>query len=346
MSSEWGPKGGRKAYAVGRWMGLCILMLASCATPWKRYEYGEFRMGTELRVIVHAEDRDLAASAVAAAFERATQLEAALSDYRPTSELSRLSWSAVGTPRVVSPDLFAVLERAEFLRSVSAGAFDVTVGPYVALWRRSVRQGALPSAERLREARARVGDGVFSLDREAHSVTMHVADARLDLGGVAKGYIADRMLALLVESGFPRALVDIGGDVAVGEPPPGTMGWRVALAGHDASAAPTEFVELQSCGIATSGDQGHSVEIAGLRYSHVIDPRTGLGMTARRTATAIAPDAATADALASAACVLDPAESMAMSTRVDGASLRVLAVGEATREEFRSPGFPPLRRHE
>jgi thiamine biosynthesis lipoprotein len=326
-------------------MGLCILMLASCATPWTRYEYGEYRMGTELRVVVHAEDTELAATAVAAAFERAKELEAALSDYRPTSELNRLSASAIGTPRAVSADLFAILERAEFLRSVSAGAFDVTVGPYVALWRRSVRQGALPSQERLLAARARVGDGVFTLDRRARAVTMHVDDGRLDLGGIAKGYIADRMLELLVESGFPRALVDIGGDLAIGEPPPGTAGWRVALGGHDASAAPTEFVELRTCGIATSGDHRHSVEIAGLRYSHVIDPRTGLGLTARRTATAIAPDATTADALASAACVLEPALSLAMSARVEGVSLRVLADGAAGHEEFRSPGFPPLHRH-
>ena len=104
------------------------------------------------------------------------------------------------------------------------------MGPFVRLWRRSARQGELPTPQALAAARASVGHERIVLDPESRTVTLARTAMRLDLGGIAKGYALDEALAVLAAHGLPRALVDGGGDVAVGDPPPGRRGWRVALA--------------------------------------------------------------------------------------------------------------------
>ena len=125
----------------------------------------------------------------------------------------------------------------------------------------------------------------------------------LDLGGIAKGYAADRALEVLQQRGISRALIEIGGDVRAGDPPPGRNGWRIEIAYADSA---NRFIELANQALASSGDTEQYVEIDGRRYSHVVDARTGLGLTSRIAATVLAPDGVTADALATTLTLLDP----------------------------------------
>lgn len=124
---------------------------------------------------------------------------------------------------------------------------------------------------------------------------------QLDLGGIGKGFAADAALAVLASSGAPRCLVNHGGDIAAGDAPPGATGWRVAL-----DAAAGTMITLCNDAVATSGDAEQFVEFGGVRYSHIVDPSTGLGLTHRTQVTVIADDATTADALASALSVMGP----------------------------------------
>jgi thiamine biosynthesis lipoprotein len=128
----------------------------------------------------------------------------------------------------------------------------------------------------------------------------------LDLGAIGKGFAADEALAVLARSGISRALIDAGGDIVASAPPPGTPGWRVEIPTVDDGTVGSETVWLSDCAVATSGDKYRYVEVGGVRYSHIIDPATGLGLTERRITIVFAPTAAGADALASAVNVLGP----------------------------------------
>lgn len=315
-------------------LGAVCLAAAGCVTAegegagLERFEFERASMGTTFRIVLYAGDEGLARSAAEAGFDRIQELDRRLSDWKSDSELSRLcaeSDAGPSGPIPVSRDLFTVLDHAARTSRLTDGAFDVSVGPYVRLWRRSLRQGELPSPERLAQARASVGHQRVVLDPDSRTVTLTAASMRLDLGGIAKGYALDQALAVLADHGVSRALVDGGGDVALGAPPPGRPGWRVALAttAQDLERAETWLV-LAHAAVATSGDLYQSVEIGGRRYSHIIDPETGLGLTRRVSATVVARRGIEADALASAMCVLGSQRGLALIETTPGVEARVI----------------------
>lgn len=258
-------------------------------------------MGVQARIVLYAPDEAVARKAARAAFDRIAALEDVMSDYRPGSEVRRLCVQPAGTPVPVSADLFAVLERAVWLSRLSDGAFDVTVAPVVQLWRTARRSGRLPSEAARRAALARVGWRHVRLDAAARTVTLGRSGMQIDLGGIAKGYAIDQALAVLQAHGVERALVELGGDMVVGAPPPGEPGWRIRVAYADEAH---RWQILSHAAVSTSGDTEQFVEIDGRRYSHVVDPRTGLGLTTRVAATVVAPDAFTSDGLATMLTVL------------------------------------------
>lgn len=289
-----------------------------------RFTRSQRQMGVEFRISVYAAEEEAANSAMDAAFARIARLNGILSDYDPTSELRRLcDASPPGTPVPVSDELWHVLAAAQRLAKATRGRFDVTVGPLVRLWRRARRQKELPSARLLAEARKAVGHQLLRLHEDGQRVELLRAGMRLDLGGIAKGYAADEAVRVLRERGLPRSLVDGSGDIVAGDPPPGTTGWTIAIAPLrlPASAArppaegetgtpaePAAAILLRHGAVATSGDAYQHVEIGGVRYSHIVDPATGLGLTTPSSVTVLAPTGMQADALASAVSVLGPEE--------------------------------------
>jgi thiamine biosynthesis lipoprotein len=186
----------------------------------ERFEAQQPHMGTIFRIVVYAADEKQARQACQAAFQRIAQLDNTMSDYKEDSELMRVCREAAGKPVKVSPDLFGVLVAAQEIAQASDGAFDVTIGPVVRLWRRARRQQQLPDAKQLEMARQLVGYQKLRLDRQHQTVELAQPGMILDLGGIGKGYAADAALAVLVQHGLPRALVAAGGDIRVGEPPP------------------------------------------------------------------------------------------------------------------------------
>jgi thiamine biosynthesis lipoprotein len=284
-----------------------------------------------------------------AAYARIDELNAILSDYDADSELMRLcragSESAPTAPIAISDDLFRVLQVSHHWSRRSDGAFDVTVGPYVRLWRRTRRQQILPAEHRLEDARRAVGYEKLQLDEDAQTAQLLAADMRLDLGGIGKGFTVDEVLLLLKRLGITRALVDGGGDIAVGEAPPGRRGWRVALRPLDAPGSPPERrLELRHRAVATSGDMNNHITIDGTRYSHVIDPATGLGVTHQSGVSIVADNCMTADALASAVSVLGPQRGLALIDAMPGTQGRIITVEDAAMRIDVSQGFDALPR--
>jgi thiamine biosynthesis lipoprotein len=285
-----------------------LLAVASFAKAAERYQYDETHMGMPVRITLYAGDQATANKAAEAAYRRFAELNGVLSDYDPQSELSRLSQTAgSGKWLAVSDDLWRVLAAAQSLSRQSDGAFDVTVGPLVKLWRRARRTHEMPSPERLAAAREAVGYRYLRLDDEHQRVQLLRPGMRLDLGGIAAGYAVDEALKLLKRHSVGSAMVDASGDIGVSAAPPGTDGWRIGVAPlekPDGAASRTLLLVNQA--VTTSGDAFQFVEIAGRRYSHIVDPRTGLGLSQRSSVTVVAPDCLTADSLATAASVLGP----------------------------------------
>jgi thiamine biosynthesis lipoprotein len=267
----------------------------------QRFEYRQVRMGVETRLVVYAPDEARALAACRAAYHRISELEAKMSDYRPDSELMLLCQRAVNRWVRVSRELFYVLWRAQKLAAQTAGAFDITVGPLVQLWREARRTKQLPDEATLNEAKARVGWQKLALSQRRCAARLMRAGMRLDLGGIAKGYACDEALRTLKRFGIRRALVQMGGDLVTGEPPPEQPGWRIEVPSLDGQV---QTLWLCRCALATSGSTEQYVEIAGKRYAHLIDPRTGLGLTRLTLARVQAPDGITADSLATAACIV------------------------------------------
>ncbi|MGH7200050.1 MAG: FAD:protein FMN transferase [Planctomycetaceae bacterium] len=302
-------------------VGLGLIGTAE-AGPLARYEFVQIHMGVPFEIVLYAPNEAAANTAADAAYARIEELDDLLSDYDPDSELSRLSRSSEhGRPVEVSEELLFVLSRAVELSKRSNGAFDVTVGPVVKLWRTARRTKRMPMETDLKEALQRVGWRHVQIDRDAGTVALIKPGMQLDLGGIAVGYAADEALRVLKEHGITRALVDGSGDISVSDPPPGRDGWRIGIAAlTEPDARPTRFVQLKNAAISTSGDAFQHVEIDGVRYSHIVDPKTGLGLTTRSSVTVIAADGLTADSLASAVSVLGPERGLELIEKTPGAA--------------------------
>jgi thiamine biosynthesis lipoprotein len=336
----------------------CVLSLAlqACAglstaraePPLKRFAFDEPHMGTRFRILLYAADEETARNASRAAFDRIAALDACMSDYKADSELTNLCRKAGGEPVAVSDELFFVLSRAQETARLSGGAFDVTVGPVVRLWRRARRTQQMPDPEKLAQARSLVGYTNVRLDARGHTVQLLKAGMQLDLGGIAKGYAADEAQAVLKKHGITRALVAAGGDIVVSRPPPGAEGWKIAIAPLlDAGEAPGgPWMWLKDGAVSTSGDAEQFVVIDGKRYSHIVDPRTGIGLVGRMSATVTARDGITADSLTKVVAVLGPDKGFPIVESVEGAAARfVRGTGDGLQRSV-SKGFPPLHEPE
>jgi len=263
-------------------------------------------MGTLFTITLYATNETSAKAAADAAFHRVAALDEIMSDYRADSELMRLCEQPFGQPVAISEDLLNVFTRSQEISKLSDGAFDITIGPCVRLWRFSRKRKTLPTTEELAVARAAVGWKNLRLDPKARTATLLLPNMRLDLGGIGKGFAADEALKVLNGRGIERALVAASGDIAIGDPPPGETGWKVGISGIDVQTNDTAHaLVLHNCGISTSGDTEQFVEINGIRYSHIVDPATCLGLTNRIQDTVIAINATTTDGLDTALSVMD-----------------------------------------
>ncbi len=298
-------------------------------TAWKPYHAAQVQMGVEVKIVLYAPNPEAANRATNAAYARIAQLNQIMSDFDPTSELSRLSHTAA-TPDFVpiSCDLFRVLAAADQLSRQSEGAFDITIGSLTKQWRRARRRKELPSPHKLGEGLKATGHQNVLLDKKRPAVKLLKPGMKLDLGGIAKGFAADEALLVLSKLGYKRALVNASGDMAIGDPPPGEKGWKVAVAALKPDGKPTHKLLLSNCGIANSGDAWQHVVIAGKRYSHILNPTTGLGLTRSSSVTVIAKDCMTADSFASAISVLGPGKGIQLANQTPGLRALVVEAGE------------------
>lgn len=292
------------AIGVGFWLAAACGF--SSEDP-SRFEYHQTHMGSDFKIVLYTTSEAEARHASDLAFARIATLDKALSDYNPESELMKLCDRSGGPPVPVSDDLYRCLSASQFMSHKTEGAFDCTIGPIGRLWRRSRRNHVLPERDAIQKAKQLVGYQYVELDANAKTVRLAKSGMKLDLGGIAKGFAGDEAIATLKKCGITRALVAGSGDVVVSGPPPGESGWTVGVSSPDGDPAkPTRFVSIHDAAISTAGDAEQFVEIGGKRYSHIVDPATGLGLVRRMSVTVIAKTGALADSLDTAAYILGP----------------------------------------
>ncbi len=292
---------------------LAALSALACAAqpppPLVEVSDGRPAMGTILEITLYTREPPAAQATLAELFALALHLDASLTIFDPDSDVSKLNRAAGRGAIPVDPELARILEASVGYSQLTHGAFDVTVGPLVALWTRAGQTGELPSAAELARARARVGAGQIHVDGSDAALARE--GVSVDLGGIAKGWALDRMLPLLRERGIERALLDFGQSSvwALGAPP-GAAGWRLLARGPDEGAL--GVLTLADQALSISGSLGQWVEIGGRRYGHVLDPRSGQALDQRRQALVVAPNATLAEALSKGLLILGEREGIAL----------------------------------
>lgn len=289
---------------------ICWLLLVPVFAIGQRQEFFHPQMGTLFQIIVPTADSNFARQATNLAFARIDSLNQIFSDYQENSEISRLSKTAGTDAWVkVSPDMWRLLRIAQKISRQSNGAFDITIGALTKVWRKAFRQSQFPTNAEIAKAKHTVDYRSLRMNGLSHKVKLLLPDTRLDAGGIAKGYAVDAAMKVLRKAGIRSALVAGGGDVRVSNPPPDKAAWIIATKGADATGQIVDLEKnLNNRAISTSGDTYRFLEWEGIRYSHIIDPRSGMGIQHRQFTRVSGPRSTLADALATAANVLPIAE--------------------------------------
>ena len=270
-----------------------------------RYTYSMQKMGSPFNLVIYADTKQIADSAAQESFKLVDSINIVCSDYDSSAELYKLQFAAVGKPIKVSSMLMELLCTSSQAYKDADGSFDITVGPLSRLWRNARKSQIFPTATAINEARKSIGFNKVQLDSNAQKITFLQPNMQLDMGAIAKGYAADKVLALLKSFGITNALVDAGGDMVAFGMPPQKKGWTIGInvPGQQEKLLERKLV-LSNKAVATSGDAFQYLLHEGKKYGHIIDPRTGYGVTFQRNVTVVASTATTADWLATACSIL------------------------------------------
>ncbi|WP_159076338.1 FAD:protein FMN transferase [Flagellimonas amoyensis] len=295
-------------------------------------------MGTQIGLVFYTSDRQKADTLAQLAFDRIDALNQTLSDYVDSSEINRLNKTPFQKVRV-SRDFYRLLESSLEYRRLTEGAFDITLGPLIALWKTARASGTLPAEVDIQDALQRSGYSNLELFGQ-DTVRLKRAGMQLNVGGIGKGYAADEVILLLKEHGVTMALVDMGGDITVGDPPPNKAYWTLGFT-HATKNGESVFrkVKLRNQAVATSGDLYQHMLVEGKKYSHIIDPRTGLALSNQTQVTVIAPNGTMADAMASAFSVLGILQAEKVVQQVPGLEAFMVVELQGAYRQWNSEGF-------
>lgn len=321
---------------------LCFFNLHNCfCQSLQKFSFTQPKMGSPFTITLYATGSEQAIPAVRQAFLLVDSLNRIFSDYDDSSELNQLSATAgLNTWISVSPPLFHILQLSTKASIKSKGAFDITIGPVVKLWRTARKEKRLPSNSLLQQRLASVGYRYILLDTSLQKAKLLQSGMSLDLGGIAKGFIAQAVIDFLNSLGIINAMADAGGDIVMSSSPPGKSGWIIGFnAPESKNELENKMLSLKNQAVATSGDVYQFVQIDGKKYSHIIDPKTGLGSTRQRNVTVIAPTGELADWLATACSLLTIKEAMRLIQKYPGAALLIMENRKDGIKRWQSRGF-------
>jgi len=276
------------------------------------YTYRHAAMGTEFTVYLYASSETEAQSASSAVFDEVDRIEQELSNYRDTSELSRIDREAALAPTTTDPETFSFLAQSLHWSQASDGAFDITVGPLMKSWGFFRSTGRIPTAADLARIRPLVGYQNLELDPATRSVHFRVPGVDLDPGGIGKGFAVDAAVAILRAHHISAALLSAGSSTLYGlGHPPGQPGWRVVIPAATPNAPPVSTVLLRDTSLSTANCNEKHFTADGHLYCHIMDPRTLRPVEGRLQVSVIDASATTSDALSNVLFVDTPTQSLA-----------------------------------
>jgi thiamine biosynthesis lipoprotein len=262
-------------------------------------------MGNRFEISVVSDDRAWAEERIDAATEEIRRIEGLLTTYNDHSETSLINANAGLRPVRVSNETFRLIERSLRISSLTQGAFDISYGSVdKSLWNFDTKMTSLPDPVIARRMVRLINWRNIVLDREQRTVFLKEAGMRIGFGGIGKGYAAEMARSLLKGMGVESGIVNASGDLAVWGCQPGGKPWTIGIVHPDASGQPFSYLGLSEMAIATSGNYEKFVLIGGRKYSHTIDPRTGLPVTGIKSVTIICPNAEIADAMATPVMIM------------------------------------------
>ncbi len=296
-------------------------------------------MGSPFNLILVSEDSTKAKNLANASFALIDSFSHIYSDYDSTSELSKLSLHAGNGFQFCSPALWDILLQSKRAFENSFHAFDISIGPLSSLWRIKRKKHLFPDSLTINETLDAVGFDKIHWDIPNHQILIPKKGMKLDLGGIAKGYIAQKVIDYLRENGIDVALADAGGDISMSNTPLGIDGWLVGVnIPETTDDLMKKKLSLSNYSVATSGDAYQYIEHNGKKYSHIIDPRTGYGVSFQRNVTVIAKDGTTADWLATACSIVSIREAKKIC-RQQQAELFISSIENGKITTYQTPGF-------
>jgi thiamine biosynthesis lipoprotein len=305
---------------------LCILLAASCAQKGKTFRKSTVIMDTVVTITVVADSSQEAESAIDAAFDEIHRLEQLLSFWTEDSEIAAIYHNAGVEPVKVSPETLEIMERAKYISEKTGGAFDPTVGPLMRLW--DFREQKMPAPEEIKERIGLVDYRQLDIDTKNSTALLKVKGMSFDTGGIAKGYAVDRAVEVLKQKGIKSGLVAIAGDIRGFGPKEWKIGIRNPRAADEKSDVMATIV-LKDRAISTSGDYERFFIRDGVRYHHILDPKTGLPARGTWSVSVIAKEAVLTDGLATGVFVMGPEKGLKLLEALGMDGLIVAEGGEA-----------------
>jgi len=318
-----------------------VLALVSITTNAQkgRFSYTDQKMGSPFNIIFFTQDSSFANQQAKACFKLVDSLNHIFSNYDATSELSIMNQNAGLRPTTVSTLMWELLLASKQAYLKSKGSFNISLGPLTLLWRNARHSKQFPSKQQIQSNLLLCQFNTIQFNEHEQSIYLPKKGMQLDFGGIAKGYIAQKVIDFLKTKGVHEALVEAGGDISIGDAPPTKLGWVVGVnEPEQAEQLLQKKLQLHNLSVATSGDVYQFIEHNGLKYSHILNPATGLGVTTLRNVTVIAQDGAIADWLATACSILpiQEAKKLAQSQKAE------LLITEMVHDElkyFTTKGF-------
>lgn len=271
----------------------------------RKFSYSEMKMGSAFNLIIVSADSNKANHLARKSYELVDSLNHIFSNYDSSSELSKINASAGLLPYKMSTAMLDLVQKSQYAYIQSKGAYDISIGPLSSLWRNARKAKLFPEASTVLATKKLVGFAQIKINKRLGTIFLPSVDMQLDFGGIAKGYIAQWVINFLKANGIQQALVDAGGDIVMSGPPLNQQGWLIGVnLPETTDQLLNKKLQLSNCSVATSGDVYQFIEYKGVKYSHIINPLTGYGVTNLRNVTIVAKTGATADWLATACSIL------------------------------------------
>ena len=305
----------------------------------KRFQFSAIKMGAPFNIIFYHTDSAQAVLLSKECFSIVDSLNTIFSDYSSASEIGKLALQSSLSDLKVSSELYEMIVLSKHAWRKSQRTFDITIGALTQLWRKAKAEKRFPSKKEIKQVRKQTGFKNVGYDIFTKTISFKKHGVRLDFGGIVPGYAAQKIIDHLRSKNILHALADASGDIVTSNAPPGKKGWSIAInLPENETELWDKMLELSNCAVSTSGDVYRYLIHNEKKYSHIIDPRTGYGVTSQRNVTVIAKDGATADWLATACSIL-PVKKALRRVKRENAELLIAVLKNAKIVIYKSQNF-------